>query len=180
LVNWSSARHPIGLMFDRGFKLAENLRKLGAPIDAEEKALREVAARQLPADASPEAQTKAYFDARWAVRRLALRNPLLDFDSILFVKHAPGRLPHMSDQFYGWWSRPGGGVFVLEGFKSDQPKLRCLTGSFAEGSFIRPELSYDGKKAIFAYAKFYPKVADLPDKATKANLPEDAFSMYMR
>ena len=43
---------------------------------------------------------------------LALRNPLLDFDAILFVKSAPGQFPHMSDQFYGWWSRPGGGVFV--------------------------------------------------------------------
>ena len=28
------------------------------------------------------------------------------------------RFPHMSDQFYGWWSRPGGGVFLLDGFKS--------------------------------------------------------------
>jgi hypothetical protein len=174
-VNWSSARHPVGLVFERGFKLAENLRKLGAPIDAEENALRAAASRQLAADASPEAQARAYFDARWAVRRLALRNPLLDFDSILFVKHAPGRFPHMSDQFYGWWSRPGGGVFVLEGFQSDRPKLRCLTGSFAEGSFIRPDLSYDGKKALFAYAKYYPKVADVADKANKANLPEDAF-----
>jgi len=80
-----SGRHPVRLVLDRGFKLAEHLRKLGAPIDAEEKALREAAARQLPAGASPEAQDNAYFDARWAVRRLALRNPLLDFDAILFV-----------------------------------------------------------------------------------------------
>ena len=175
MANWSSAQHPVGLLFERGFKLAANLRKLGAPIAVEEQALRAAAARQLPADASPEAQARAYGDARWAVRRLALHNPLLDFDSILFVKHAPGRFPHMSDQFYGWWSRPGGGVFVLAGFKSDRPKLRCLTGRFAEGSFIRPDLSYDGQKVLFAYAKYYAQVADLPDKATKANLPEDAF-----
>ena len=175
VADWSSAQHPVGPLLERGFKLAENLRKLGASIDAEEKALREAAARQLAADASPSAQAKAYFEARWAVRRLALRNPLLDFDSILFVKHAPGRFPHMSDQFYGWWSRPGGGVFVLEGFKGDRPKLRCLTASFAEGSFVRPDLSYDGKKVLFAYAKYYAKVADLADKANKANLPEDAF-----
>jgi len=172
---WSSAEHPVVPLLERGFKLAENLRKLGAPIDAEEKSLREAASRHATAGDSPSARNKAYFAARWAVRRLALRNPLLDFDSILFVKHAPGRFPHMSDQFYGWWSRPGGGVFVLDGFKSDRPKLRCLTAGFAEGSFVRPDLSFDGRKVLFAYAKYYPHVPDLPDKANKANLPVDAF-----
>ncbi len=172
---WSSAQHALGPVLERGFRLAEDLRTLGTSIEAEEKTLREAASRPLAAEASPEAQAKAYFQARWAVRRLAVRNPLLDFDSILFVKHAPGRFPHMSDQFYGWWSRPGGGVFLLEGFKGDRPTLRCLTANFAEGSFIRPDLSYDGRKVLFAYAKYYAKVADLPDKATKANLPEDAF-----
>ncbi|MCX7826526.1 MAG: hypothetical protein N2689_13350, partial [Verrucomicrobiae bacterium] len=100
---------------------------------------------------------------------------LLNFDSILFVKSAPGRFPHMSDQFYGWWSRPGGGVFLLKNFKSAQPKLVCLTSDMPEGSFLRPDISYDGKKVLFAYCKFYPEVADLKDKVTKSNLPEDAF-----
>ena len=59
------------------------------------------------------------------MRDLAIRNPLLDFDKILFVKQAPGHFPHMSDQFYGWWSRPGGGVFLLEGFKGNEPKVRA-------------------------------------------------------
>jgi len=172
--DWSRSEHPVGPLLERGLKLAENLREFGASIDAEEKSLREAALRQT-ADASPSVQENAYFKARWAVRRMALRNPLLDFDSILFVKHAPGRFPHMSDQFYGWWSRPGGGVFVLDGFKSDRPKLRCLTDGFAEGSFVRPDLSFDGKRVLFAYAKYYAHVADLPDKANKANLPEDAF-----
>ncbi|MFO0925909.1 MAG: hypothetical protein U0736_02590 [Gemmataceae bacterium] len=43
------------------------------------------------------------------------------------------------------------------------------------GNFLRPDLSYDGKKVLFAYCRHYPHVADLPDKATKANLPEDSF-----
>jgi hypothetical protein len=175
IAKWSITEHPIGPILDRGFRLAEDLRKLGAPIDGEEKTLREVASHVPAADASPVAQAKAYFEARWAVRRLALRNPLLDFDSIAFVKHAPGRFPHMSDQFYGWWSRPGGGVFVLDGLKTDRPKVRCLTTGLAEGSFIRPDLSYDGKRVLFAYARYHAEVADLSDKANKANLPEDAF-----
>jgi hypothetical protein len=116
-----------------------------------------------------------YLQACWAVRRMALGNPLLDFEAILFVKAAPTRFPHMSDQFYGWWSRPGGGLFVLEGFRGPRPRLRCLTADMPVGSFLRPDLSHDGKKVLFAYCKYYPHVADLPDKADKAHLPEDAF-----
>jgi len=108
-------------------------------------------------------------------RQAILSNPLLDFDAILFAKSAPTLFPHMSDQFYGWWSRPGGGIFILENFKSGPPRVRCLTSDMAPGSFIRPELSYDAKKVLFAYAKHYPEVEKITDKRTKANLPEDAF-----
>ena len=65
---------------------------------------------------------------RRAVRRMALANPLLDFDQILFVKQAPSMFPHMSDQFYGWWSRPGGGIWLLEGFREGKRELDSLPG----------------------------------------------------
>jgi hypothetical protein len=106
---------------------------------------------------------------------MALRNPLLDFDSILFVKSAPTLFPHMSDQFYGWWSRPGGGLFVLQGFRGCAPRVTELTVGMPPGNFLRPELSYDAKRVLFAYAKHYPHVADLKDKASKSAVPEDAF-----
>ncbi|MGD0093686.1 MAG: discoidin domain-containing protein [Planctomycetota bacterium] len=162
---------------ERGLKLAEELRGLGLNTDAETAALQQAAAqlKELPAEAPVETQRKLYMDVRWAVRRMALKNPLLDFDTVLFVKGAPGRFPHMSDQYYGWWSRPGGGVFLLQGIKGGNPRLKCLTENFEPGSFIRPELSYDGEKILFAYCKFYANVPDLRDKAKKSNLPEDAF-----
>ena len=162
---------------ERGLQLAEDLRRRGVQVDAEAETLRKVGERwkQLPDDAPQEARQKLHFDARWAARNMAFRNPLLDFDAILFVKHAPGRFPHMSDQFYGWWSRPGGGVFILEGFKGPEPKLRCLTADMPEGSYLRPDLSYDGKTIVFAYCKYYPRLADEPNKTNKKNVPEDAF-----
>ena len=161
----------------RGLLLAENLARAGVKVDADVERLREMESRlkTLPAGATDEAQRKIYFEVRWAVRQLALRNPLLDFDKILFTKVAPGQFPHMSDQFYGWWSRPGGGVCVLEDFKTAQPRLRCLTADMPEGSFMRPDLSYDGKRVLFAYCKYYPEVPNLRKKSTKSNLPEDAF-----
>jgi hypothetical protein len=161
---------------DRGRRLAENLRAAGVDVDADQAALRaaENGLARLPANAV-DARRQLYLDVRWTVRRLALRNPLLDFDSILFVKSAPTQFPHMSDQFYGWWSRPGGGVCVLSRFKSERPRIVELTADMPPGNFIRPELSYDGRRVLFAYARHYAHVADLQDKASKSGVPEDAF-----
>jgi hypothetical protein len=169
--------YPTAKAIERGLRLAEDLRGRGVAVDADVAALQQIGERlkQLPADAGDDARRRLYLDARWAVRKLALRNPLIDFDAIVFAKAAPTQFPHMSDQFYGWWSRPGGGVYVLTGFKGVEPRLRCLTSDMPAGSFIRPELSYDGKKILFAYCRHYPHVWELKDKVTKPNLPEDAF-----
>ena len=114
--------------------------------------------------------------SRWAQRHEALADPLLDFDAILFTRRVPGSYSHMSDQYYGWWSRPGGGICILRGFKEDAPVVTCITDSFKEpGSFLRPMLSYDAKRVIFAWCKHYPKLAGERNKLNKANVPEDAF-----
>ncbi len=166
----------VAVVIQRGRKLAERLTALGADSAAHARALEDVAKRleALPLEASVERQRMLYLEARWAVRRMALANPLLDFDRILFVKRAPGMLPHMSDQFYGWWSRPGGGIYVLEGFKGPSARVRCLTSDWPAGSFLRPDLSYDGKRVLFAYCKHYPHVSRM-EKVDKTKLPEDAF-----
>ncbi len=168
--------HRITTIIERGFKLARSLQDLGGRVEAELRILKEVAerAKSLAPDARDGEEKLLYLQARGAVRRMALSNPLLNFDTILFVKRAPGTLPHMSDQYYGWWSRPGGGIYLLKGFKGDSPRLRCLTEGWNEGSFLRPELSYDGKRVLFAYCRYYPRVAGM-EKVDKEKLPEDAF-----
>jgi hypothetical protein len=170
------AAYPTAQVIQRGLRLAEDLRRLGVPVAAQVGALDEAAERlkQLPLDAPEAMRRQLYLQAHWAVRPVALRNPLLDFDDLLFVKRAPGTLPHVSDQHYGWWSRPGGGIYVLEGFKSDAPRLRCLTEDFPEGSFQGPDLSYDGKRILFAYCRYYPHVAEM-EKVDKERLPKEAF-----
>ncbi len=168
--------YPIAKVIERGLRLAESQRRLGAKVESEIAVLRQVAdeEKQLPQGASDEARRSLYFRAHWTIRETALANPLLGFDSILFVKRAPGMFPHMSDQHYGWWSRPGGGIYLLEGFKSGQPRVRCLTSDLPPGSFIGPDISYDGKKVLFAYCRYYPHVADM-EKVDKKKLPEDCF-----
>ncbi|MCP4645244.1 MAG: hypothetical protein GY851_32680 [bacterium] len=117
-----------------------------------------------------------FLRVRAVQRRLLLLNPILEFDEILFAKRVPGSFNHMSDQYYGWWSRPGGGLFVLSGFAHDAPQLECLTPTFGEtGSFLRPTLSFDGRKVLFAWCRHYERLQGEQDKLNKANVPEDAF-----
>ena len=169
--------YPIAAALNSGRRLAENLARQGVDVAGHVAELDKVAAalKALPAKAPPAKQKTLYFRARWAVRRLALTNPLLDFDRILLTQRAPGSYSHMSDQYYGWWSRPGGGLYVLDGFRRGQPTLRCLTEGFEPGSFLRPDLSHDGRRILFAYCKHYPHVAGMGNKVDKSKLPEDAF-----
>ena len=159
-----------------GMRLAENLRGLGADVAAQVKTLTDVADRLKQLDEDADLETRRALDrsARWAVRHMALANPQLDFDEILFVKRAPGLFPHMSDQYYGWWSRGGGGIYILSGFKSERTQLRCLTEDWPKGNFLRPDLSHDGRRVLFAWCRHYPHVAGM-DKVDKEKLPEDAF-----
>jgi len=168
--------YPLEEVVERGVKLAESLSRLGADVQSELDAL-QAAARQLhtlPEQATDQSRRELYFRARWAVRRMALKNPLLDFDTVLFVRRAPPAFPHMSDQFYGWWSRPGGGIYRLEGFKTREPRPRCLTADWPEGSFQGPDISWDGRKVLFAWCRFHAQVHGMK-KSDKSALPEDVF-----
>jgi len=168
--------YPFAIILERGRKLAADLLAAGAPIQEQGAKLDALAARieALPKTTPPEELQKLYFDLRWAVRGIALANPLLDFDRLLFVKRAPGSYSHMSDQNYGHWSRPGGGLFILSGLKSGQPLLACLTAGLPEGTCMRPDLSYDATRLVFAHCRFYPQMRGMGDKTDKKNIPDDA------
>lgn len=93
----------------------------------------------------------AYLKLRLLKREIALANPLLEFDQLLFCKRVPTSYSHLVMQFYGWRARPGGGLFVL-----DEPgrSLRCrdiLDGRLETGCVLEPRLSYDGRRIVFSY-----------------------------
>jgi len=92
-----------------------------------------------------------YLQLRLLKREIALANPLLDFDQLLFCKRVPTSYSHLVMQYYGWRARPGGGLFVL-----DEPgrSLRCrdiLDGRLQTGCVLEPRLSYDGGRIVFSY-----------------------------
>ena len=136
--------------------LVADLGKLDARLAALEKA----------GKAPDDARRTLYLDARRLARRIAFCNPLLDIDKLLFVtRHDPGGPFHMCDQFYGCNARPGGGLFVLEDPFGESPTLRdLLADSVVEkgrlkgqklvgGSFLSPEVSFDGRTLYFAYSE---------------------------
>ncbi|OHB70582.1 MAG: hypothetical protein A2V70_07740 [Planctomycetes bacterium RBG_13_63_9] len=109
-------------------------------------------------------------DARRLARQIAWCNPLLDFDKLLLIKrHDPGGIFHMCDQYYGCNAIPGGGLYVLSDPLGPEAKLtNLLEDSVVEngrlkgqklvgGSFLSPELSYDGKTILFAYSECQAK-----------------------
>ncbi len=121
-------------------------------------------------------ERELYIEARRLQRALLFAHPLLDFDTLLCAKRVPGSFNHMSDQYIGWWSRPGGGIYLIRNWKRDAPAAECISGAFTEpGSFLQPVLSYEGDRLLFAWCRHYPALAGEQNKLDKGNVPEDAF-----
>lgn len=113
-----------------------------------------------------ESSLEIYMQVRQVKRRIAFANPLLGVERLLFIKrHDAGGVFHMCDQYYGCNAKPGGGLYVLEHPFSEQPRLKnLLENSVVEngrlagrklqgGSFLSPEVSYDGETILFAYSE---------------------------
>ncbi len=155
----------------RGFRLVSRLRARAdvARLDALTTDLQRLDQRLANVDRSEEVPKNVrrdlYFKARRLFRKIAFSNPLLDIDKILFIKRQHPYYQHICDQYYGFTSTAGGGLFVLEDALGDSPKLTNLladskvqNGRFrgqrlVPGSFLSPELSYDGTTILFAYTE---------------------------
>ncbi len=99
---------------------------------------------------------------------MAFENPLLDFNSIVFLAHnkqARGDV-HMVDQYLGFNAEQSGGVYVLERPFTAQPAVRSvlaharvekgrLKGRILEnhGGFVSLDLDYDGRNILFAFTE---------------------------
>ena len=98
-------------------------------------------------------------------RQIAFSNPLLNFDEILFIKRHRATFNHMCDQYYGINVLPGGSIHILKDPFGDNPQVRDILAEsivqrgrlagqrLTEGSFLSPDLSYDGKTVTFAYVE---------------------------
>lgn len=85
-------------------------------------------------------------------RDLMFVQPLADTGPLLFVKQAPGMFSHQLTQYYGRYARPGGGVYVLERPGKDM-EVRRLADTMPQGSYMHPEVSYDGTRIVVAFCE---------------------------
>ncbi|OQB84519.1 MAG: hypothetical protein BWX88_02579 [Planctomycetes bacterium ADurb.Bin126] len=126
---------PLGVVLRRAGALVEHLRSMrGGPdlrdAEADLAALR-AAADRTPLD-RPDARKGLFLAACEVRRRAAMANPLLDFDSILFIargvyngSRAWGQRgtndrqgQHFQTQYFGFNAIPGGGLYVVRDFKT--------------------------------------------------------------
>jgi hypothetical protein len=120
---------------------------------------------------------KLYLAVRRLKRQIALANPAFDFGRLLFCKRVPGRYSHLVGQYYGFYARPGGGLFVLEEPGKSLKVRDVLDGKLAGGSIMEPRLSYDGKRVVFAYVQCTGKPHDI-NKLDNKSIDEDFHHIY--
>ena len=139
---------------ERGRLLAVDLKQSGVDVASFEREFG--AAASLLSGAPAEATKQLYLNLRWAVRRLAFRHPLLDFDRLLFVKRfCQETYPDVCLNHMPWVSRPGGDLCVLTLAGPDEaPRVSCiLSGALGLGHVHGMDLSWDGQRVVFGYAK---------------------------
>lgn len=75
-------------------------------------------------------------------------NELIDFDKIIFVKRYTYQSSHYYTDFIDGCEKFGGSICVLD---LDTGKVKDIVPSLKDGVFGRMDLSFDGRKVVFAY-----------------------------
>ena len=89
-------------------------------------------------------------------RQIALANPLANVGPLVFVKRTPAGFSHQLTQYAGHRARPGGGVFVLDA-PGESMQARQLDHGLRIGSPLHIDVSWDGKRILFAHAATNPE-----------------------
>lgn len=85
-------------------------------------------------------------------RRIILSHPLLDFSTLVINKRSGFLIEHMCDQYLGRHSKAAPGLVLLENWKENPTAKVILGGKLPPGATMHPDLAYDGKRILFAYA----------------------------
>jgi hypothetical protein len=169
---WESDRAPVDVALRRAKALLGHLRGLPHAPDFSdfEERLTSLEEKNL---AGGQAGKADYLEARQVGREIALANPLLDFDELIFNRWS-SRYGHVQEA-WGSTVMPEGGLFALSGLKSGGVSVRNLleNSRFENGPFqgrkilelskaIRSfDLSYDGKKVVFAWLQPAPRTLQI-------------------
>jgi hypothetical protein len=95
-----------------------------------------------------------YLAIRRVRRALMLSDPAVDFSQLLLVDMPypqGGESAHETRHRLGYMAVPGGQLLVVEGLSLDGPVRRLMPQAPLHGSFWRPDLSFDGQRALFCF-----------------------------
>lgn len=170
---WSVAKRParppgelvtvaaIQHFLDCGRRLAAELRLVGQKTGASEQALTEIVAQLAElqkggTDPSPAAKLALYLKTRWVVRRLVFSLPVMRLDRLLISKRfGQETYPDVCLNHMPWVSRPGGDlcILTLAGPEQTPHVQELLRGALGPGHVHGMDLSWDGQRIVFGYAK---------------------------
>ncbi|MFO7973918.1 MAG: hypothetical protein R6V12_04710 [Candidatus Hydrogenedentota bacterium] len=148
----------IDRLFERGNALIADLLEAGCGLDAEcarwEELKRE--AETLAAATLPEDHPRwedLWLRVHRVRREIVFANPLADTGPLLFVKRVPSYFSHQLTQYYGYCARGGGGLYVLDAPGASMKCRELVSQQLPLGSYMHPEVSYDGSRILFAYCE---------------------------
>ena len=152
---WQQA---IEAVLQRGDRLIAHLASTGVSLKKLTAQWQEARTRHSTMSRAPGAN-ESEWEALWREvhtlrRQIALANPLADVGPLLFVKRVPSGFSHQLTQYAGRHARAGGGVFVLDA--PGRSMWACRLDSLPTGSFLHPEVSWDGGRVLFAFCKTEP------------------------
>ncbi|MGQ9574208.1 MAG: LamG-like jellyroll fold domain-containing protein [Thermoguttaceae bacterium] len=100
------------------------------------------------------ADRQVYFKVRELKRQIALANPVVDFDKVLFVDMPfpqGSEWRHETRHRLGYMAVPGGRLLILEGLSPAGRLTQLMPQPPLHGSFWRPDLSYEADKVLFCF-----------------------------
>ncbi len=98
--------------------------------------------------------SELYFQVRHVKRRILFKNPVIDFNSILYVDmpYPQGsEWRHETRHRLGYMAVPGGRLMTLTGLSPSGKQKKLLPEEPLAGSFWRPDLSFDAKRILVSF-----------------------------
>jgi hypothetical protein len=174
---WDSDRDPVDVVLRRTASMLSEFSKSGGKTNWKlfEQRLEELKKSQatrtstLSKAAVTTPENDIYTAAQQLNSEIMMASPGIDFTDLIFIERGilvPGSEidgDHMCDQYYGHNARTGGGMFILKNFATSPQKVNIMNGltvpdgtnkgkQMSSGTFLSPDLSYDGKTIVFAWS----------------------------
>ncbi len=95
-----------------------------------------------------------YLKIRELKRKVMFSNPAVDFTRVLLVDMPfpqGSEWPHETRHRLGYMAVPGARLLTLDGLRPDGELHQLMPQAPLHGSFWRPEISWDGRKALFCF-----------------------------